>query len=187
MRLPSLRQSLFLFACVAGCNVATGHDLMASVCTVRVRPDKLELQIKIAADSIWPLVQETIAPGAIFVLEDFEREGKPLLVAFARTMEELTVDGVALTPRETDVTVVEDNFVFTMVYRRPLGGVARLKENYLLRMPSGYLSRVRFLDQHDEVLSVKTLRGSDILFEMKLPLHPPKVPAAPLTASSVAR
>ena len=187
MRLPSLRQSLFLLACVAGYNVAAGHDLMASICTVRVKPEKLELQIKVAADSIWPLVQETIAPGTVFVLEDFEREGKPLLVSFARTMEELTADGVVLTPHETDAAVVEDNFVFTLVYRRPPAGVVRLKENYLLRMPPGYLSRVRFLDQHEEVLSVKTLRGSDTLFEMKLPLRPAKAPAAPLAASSGSR
>ena len=116
---------------------AWAHDLMASHAKVRIKPDGVEVEIKIAADSAWALVQDSGGPSVAFVLEDFEKVGRPLLMTFARQMEELVSDGQAVRPRKIDVTIVEDNFVFSFAYPRPTGKSVNLKQNYLSRMPEG--------------------------------------------------
>ena len=171
------RKALLLSFAICG-SAATGHDLTTSYATFRYTPNALELQIKIAADAAWPAVQATVAPGAVFVLEEFETTGKAHLLAFARTMEELAVEGVPLSPRDLKVEVVEDNFLFTFTYPRPAGRAMQLTEKYLKLMASDYASRIVVLDQNEKTLASKTLHFPSV--SLTLPAHPPVAnPTAP--------
>jgi hypothetical protein len=163
------------------CTVAAGHDLTTSYATIRFKADALELQIKIAADSAWPAVQATVAPDTVFVLEEFETVGKAKLLSFARTMEELTVDGAAVAPRQLDVEVIEDNFLFTFVYPRPKRGEVQLTEKYLKLMAPDYASRVVIVDQKEKPLASKTLHVPNVTLPIALPPLSTGAPAVPAT------
>jgi hypothetical protein len=186
MRLNSLPLRGFLLSVfIFGGKFTAAHDLSASYATIRFKPDAVELEVKIAGESAWALVQASVAPGVIFVMEEFEKVGQPILLKFAQTMEELTVDGKVVAPRETKVIVAEDNFIFTFIYPRP-AHAATLKENYLKRTPPDYVSRVVVVDAKNEIASSKTLRASDLTFGFSAPPDapaekknsPPIVPAA---------
>lgn len=173
LRLPTLlRLNLFLFLALLGVVSVAAHDLSASYATLRFKPDTLQLEVKVAAETAWSQVQAKIAPGEIFVMEDFEKVGKPLLLKFAKTMEELTVDHTVVEPRETNVAVVEDNFIFTFTYPRP-ARAAVLKEKYISQMPSDYVSRVVVVDAKNEVAVSKTLHPTNVVFEFTTPAAAP--------------
>lgn len=157
--------------------LAVGHDLTTSYATVRFQADTLELQIKIAADSAWSAVQATVAPGAVFTLEEFETVGKSQLVAFGRQMEELTIDGIVVPPQEIAVQVVEDNFVFTFRYARPTRGAVQLTEKYLKLMAPDYASRIVVVDQNEKPVASKTLHLPNVTFAVPLPAPPGKSPS----------
>jgi hypothetical protein len=123
--------------------------------------------VKIAAEQAWNLVQATVAPGVVFVMEEFEKVGKPALLKFAATMEELTVERSVVAPKSIDVVVAEDNFIFTFTY--PRAAHATLKENYLKRMPPDYMSRVVVENEKKEPVASKTLRPADLAFEFTAP------------------
>lgn len=154
-------------------NLSWAHDLMASYVVAQLKPDTIELQIKIAADSIWPLVQE-LNPEAIFVSENFETQGKPLLRAFGKTMHEVIVDGKTTSPLRNDVILAEDSFLFTFTYARPSQGILRLRETYLQKMSVEYSSYVSFCDQTGAILAMKNLNSSNIIFESPLPANKPE-------------
>lgn len=167
-----------IFALSLACaSLAAGHDLTTSYATVRFKADALELQVKIAADSAWSAVQATVAPGAVFVLEEFETVGKSQLIAFGRQMEELTIDGKVVPPRAIAVAVVEDNFVFTFLYPRPSRGPVQMTEKYLKLMAPDYASRVAVVDQNDKPIASKTLHIPDVTFSLPLPASPAKSPS----------
>jgi hypothetical protein len=151
--------------------MASAHDLSASYATIRIQPERLELQVKIAAETAWFRVQATVpsAAGQIFVLEEFESVGRPALLKYASTMEELNVEGKTVAPSQTDVVVSDDNFVFTFTFPRPARGQARLSENYLKRMASDYVSRVVVVDPQEKVQASKTLHPTNPVFEFSVP------------------
>ena len=164
---PLLR-GFFLPLCLFIVPLARAHDLGASYATIRFKPDAMELEVKIAGESAWNLAQNTVAQGVVFVLEDFERVGKPLLLKFAATMEELTVDHTVIPPRAINVIVADDNFIFTFTYPRPAGRAA-LKEKYLKQTAPDYLSRIVVVDAKNEPVISKTLRPTDLTFEFTAP------------------
>jgi hypothetical protein len=167
-----LKPKLFVFLLMAFGPLCQAHDLTASYATARLQSGEVEIQIKVAGDSIWPLVQE-IAPETVFVRENFETEGKPLLLSFAKTMHEVAVDGKTISPLRFDVTISEDNFLFTFVYPRPPSGVLKLKETYLQKMPPDYASYLRFCDQTGALLALAHLNGAKPTFEARLPTFKP--------------
>jgi hypothetical protein len=162
-------RGVWLFFLAGLCAGASAHDLTASHATVRLKADTVEVEIKIAADSAWPLVQDTVAPGALFVLEDFPTTGRPVLVAFARQMQELSAGGRAIPPRTVDVAVVEDNFVFTLSYPRPARGAAILRETYLRSTPPDYRFLALLVDENDQPLTSRILHGADPAADIALP------------------
>jgi hypothetical protein len=166
-----LKPTFLVLVLMALGSCCQAHDLTASHATARLLSAEVEFQIKIAADSAWPLVQE-IAPGAVFLRETFETEGKPLLLSFAKTMHEVTLDGKTLSPLRIDVTISEDNFLFTFIYPRPPRGALQFKETYLRKMPAEYSSYLRLCDETGAVLALANLNGSKSTFE--LPLLPSK-------------
>lgn len=168
------------FALSAG--AAWGHDLTASHVIVRLTATELELQIKIAADSAWPLVQEK-SPGALYVQEDYDTVARPLLLNLAKTLTDTSIDGKTVEPTKTDVVVAEDTFLFAYHYAVPAQGVFRLAETYLAKMPADYVSYVRLFDRNGKLTSSKTLTQKDLSCEIPLavgqavPVSPPTSPA----------
>lgn len=156
---------------------AQAHDLTASHLIARLKPEGFELQVKIAADSAWPLVQE-ISPGAVYTPEEFETVWRPVLLAFAKTMDELTVDGKPVTPTQTTVLTVEDTFLFSFSYPVPASGTVRVKELYLKKMAPDYISYLRLFDRAGKPVANKNLTVDDPVFEFKLPVGKP-APTAP--------
>lgn len=138
------------------------------------------MQIRIAADSAWPLVQE-ISPGALFSSEDFDTVGRPLLLAFAKTMDQLTVDDKIVSPVKTDVKVVEDTFLFAFVYPVPVRGTVRLQETYLAKMSPDYASHIQLFDQAGRLVETKSLAASNRTFAIVLPIG--KSAAAPASST----
>lgn len=169
-RLPANRFSLLRTAIAVAfvyCGSwARAHDLTASHTLVRLKPESVEIQIKIAADSAWPLVQE-LSPEAVFVREDFETVEKPLLLKFGQTLQEFTVDGKAAAPLRQDVRLAEDTFLFIFEYPRPPRGALALREHYLHKMPPEYGEHVRVFSGAGELLGSITLGGQ--LTECSLP------------------
>ena len=152
--------------------VSHAHDMMASHVIARVKPDALELQIKIAADVAWPLVQET-SPGVIFVMEDFEKVGRPLLLSLAKKMDTLRIDGKTVEPSRIDVVVAEDTFLFAITYSLPPRGTLQLTENYLGKMSPEYLSRIRIFDQSGAQVGSKELSKDKPVLDLQIPLVKP--------------
>jgi hypothetical protein len=181
-----LRRGVLFFLAIWTAQFAAGHDLSTSYTFLRIKPETLELEIKFAADSAWAQVQKTIAPGTVFTLEEFETIGRPHLIAFARKMEELTIDGTVVPPREIAVVIVEDNFIFTLTYPRPPKGILRLTETYLAKMPPDYTSRVSLVDEADEPIVSKTLSHANLVFETVLPVRKAKASAPPSGAAAAA-
>lgn len=149
--------------------IGSAHDTTASYVTIRAPADRLELQIKIAAEMAWPAVQATVAPGRIFVVEEFETVGRELLVKFARIAEELSLDGKVVAPTKVQAEVADDNFIFTFSFPRPASGALRLSEKYLQYMPSDYVSRIVVLDSAGKPLASKTVHPASSTFEFSVP------------------
>lgn len=175
---PRFRRHWLLLPLFFALGTALAHDLTTSHATIRLKPGVLELQVKIATDTAWAIVQETHAAGAAFVLEEFETVGRQHLLSFARTMEELTIDGRIVSPRSTNVEIVEDNFIFTFVFGPLAPGRALLTEKYLKEMPGDYTSRVTVADENEKQLAAKTLTASDTAFSFNFP-NIAKIPASP--------
>lgn len=153
-----------------------GHDLTASHVLVRLKPGEIELRIKIATDIAWPLVQENV-PGVVFLREDFETVGRPILLKFGQTLDELRVSERILSPIRTDVVLAEDVFLFISVYPRPPKGTLRINETYLGKPFPGYLSHVRLFDESGQLITTKTLSAADPIFEFVVPPAKPGKPS----------
>ena len=170
--LLSHRPGLLGLLLLLTCSSSWAHDLMASYVIARLLPDHMELQIKIAAESAWPLVQE-ISPGAVFTMEEFESRWRPLLLSCAKTMDQVTIDGKIVPPVQMDVVVAEDTFLFAFAYSLPLRGAMQIKETYLKKMSPEYASHIRLFDQAGTLIESKDLTGSNLAFDIVLPLANP--------------
>lgn len=177
-RTPSLHPWIWLVLALFVSTSTRGHDLTTSHVLVRFKAEEIELQIKIAADSAWPLVQE-LAPGAVFSAEEFETTGRPLLLKFAETLDALAIDGASLPALRRNISVVEDTFLFSTVYRRPAGGTLRIEEAYLKKMSPDYTSNVRVVDQRGQLIASKILSTADARFEISLPPVKTESPSSP--------
>lgn len=177
-RTPSLHPWIWLVLALFFSTSTRGHDLTTSHVLVRFKAEEIELQIKIAADSAWPLVQE-LAPGAVFSAEEFETTGRPLLLKFTETLDALAIDGASLPALRRNISVVEDTFLFSTVYRRPAGGTLRIEEAYLKKMSPDYTSNVRVVDQRGQLIASKILSTADARFEISLPPVKTESPSSP--------
>jgi hypothetical protein len=167
-------------------NFLAAHDFTISHTFLRFKPDALELEIKFAAETAWIQVQKTLAPGRELIVEEFETVGRPLLLAYAQTMEELRVNQIVVDPREIAVVLQEDNFIFTFQYPRASRGTLRLKEIYLAKMPRDYTSRLSVFDETNQPVGSKILNPTELVFEMVLPVEKANSPSNPATSKPVA-
>lgn len=114
------------------CRTATAHDALASWTIARVTPEALNVEVNIAADSAWSAVQRTVSPGTEFIAEQFESVGRPRLIAFARTLQVVTVDGNRVEPSAVDATMDFDDFDLRLTYPLPPGAQRlEIREPYL--------------------------------------------------------
>ena len=151
-----------LLAVLAG--HARGHDLRVSWTAVRLHPDSCELLVKLHAESVGALIQKE-APGATFEPENFDNV-RPALNSFGNSLYEVSAGGRALAPTRTDVTVVEDNLEFRLVYPRPDGGPLRLKAAYLSRVAPDFIAHLSVTDGAGRPLSSHTLRPDEPAVEI---------------------
>jgi hypothetical protein len=98
---------------------AFGHDLQRSLTVVRCVPAACELSVRMHGETVRSLIQDE-APEATLEPENLENV-RPLLEAFARNLYEVSAGGRRLTPSQTDVTLVDDNLEFRLVYPRAGG------------------------------------------------------------------
>ena len=158
MRFP--KTSLWVIALLVVCaGAARGHDLLVSWTTVRLHPDSCELLVKLHAESVGALIQNE-APGATFEPENFDNV-RPALNSFGNSLYEVSAGGRALAPTRTDVTVVEDNLEFRLVYPRPDGSPLRLKAAYLSRVAPDFVAHVSVTDDAGKQLSSHILRRDE--------------------------
>lgn len=156
---------------------ALGHDLLLSWTTVTFRPDACELHVKIHAETVRSLIQDE-APEATFEPENFDAV-RPFLKAFANDLYEVDAGDRRLVALQTDVTVVEDNLEFRLVYPRPTEGPLRLKANYLSRVAPDFIAHVSVIDEAGRPLANKILKSAEPSMEVALPSGAPGNDASP--------
>lgn len=160
-----------LFALLLGlCATALGHDVQASWTTVRIRPESLELTVKMHAETVRTLIQDE-APGATFEPENLERV-LPALKSFGRKLYEVSAGGDLLAATESDVRVVEDNLEFRLVYPPPSAAPLRLKANYLSRVTPDFIAHVSVTDEPGKPLTSQVLRATAPVMEVPRPAAP---------------
>jgi hydrogenase/urease accessory protein HupE len=152
--------------CVYG-GTALGHDVQASWTTARLLPDSCELTVRIHAEAVSMLIQEA-APGATFEPENLERV-MPALKSFGKTLYEVSADGRTLEATVTDVSVVEDNLVFRLVYPRTAGGTLRFKAAHLSRLSPDFIAHLIVTDEAGKVLASQVLRQNQPAVEIEPP------------------
>jgi hydrogenase/urease accessory protein HupE len=157
--------SIALLFCLSG--VALGHDVQASWTTARFSPDSCELTVRIHAEAVRTLIQET-APGATFEPENFDKV-RPALKSFGNTLYEVSAGGRALAATGTDVTVVEDILVFRLVYPRPAGDPVRLKATHLSKVAPEFIAYVSVADEAGKPVAGHVLRQDRPLVEVEPP------------------
>src|SRR5215207_2609727 len=140
------------------CGVALGHDVQASWTTFRFNHGSCELTVRLHAEAVRLLIQET-APGATFEPENLDKV-RPALRSFGKTLYEVSAGGRTLKATETDVSVVEDNLVFRLVYPRMAEGALRLKATHLTRFPPEFIAHVSVADEAGKALASHVLSQS---------------------------
>lgn len=152
--------------CLFG-GAALGHDVQASWTTARLLTDTCEVTVRIHAEAVRLLIQET-APGATFEPENLDRV-MPALKSFGKTLYEVSAGGRALEATVTDVSVVEDNLVFRLVYPRAAGGALRFKATHLSRLSPDFIAHVVVTDEAGKVLASHVLRQNQPAVEIEPP------------------
>jgi hydrogenase/urease accessory protein HupE len=162
------KKALCLFALLCGFSTtALAHDVQASWTTVRFSPGACELTVRLHAEAVRLLIQET-APGATFEPENIEKV-RPALRSFGKTLYEVNAGGLTLEATETDVSVVEDNLVFRLVYPRMAEGALRLKATHLTRFPPEFIAHVSVADEAGKAHASHVLSQSRPLVEIEPP------------------
>ena len=168
MSLSLRKKTLCIIALLlAASGVALGHDVQASWTTVRVSPGSCELTVRVHAEAVRTLIQET-APGATFEPENLDKV-RPALKSFGETLYEVSEGGRVLPATETDVSVVEDNLVFRLVYPRAAAGPLRLKATHLSRVSPDFIAHVSVNDEAGKPLASHVLRPDQPLVEIEPP------------------
>lgn len=147
--------------------VALGHDVQASWTTLRLLPNSCELTVRIHAESVRTLIQDA-APGATFEPENMDKV-MPALRSFGKTLYEVSAGGRTLEATETDVSVVEDNLVFRLVYPRAASGPLRLRATHLSRLTPDFIAHVTATDESGKPLVSHVLRQGQPLVEIQPP------------------
>ncbi len=137
LRYKALR--IWALVCLFGAS-ALGHEVQTSWTVVRFGPDACELNVRMHGETVRALVQDE-APDATLEPENIDRI-RPLLEAFANGLYEVSAGGRPLAPLRTDVTLVDDNLEFRLVYPRTAEGPLRLKALYLSRVAPDFIANV---------------------------------------------
>ena len=168
MSLSLRKKALCLIALLlAASGNALGHDVQASWTTVRFSPGSCELTVRVHAEAVRTLIQDT-APGATFEPENLDKV-MPALKSFGKTLYEVSEGGRVLSATETDVSVVEDNLVFRLVYPRPAAGPLRLKATHLSRVSAEFIAHVSVTDEAGKPVASHVLRSNQPLVEIEPP------------------
>jgi len=103
------------------------------------------------------LIQDE-APDATLEPDNFENV-RPLLKSFASSLYEVSAGGRRLVALRSDVTLLEDNLEFHLVYPRPAGGPLRLKAVYLQRVAPDFIAHLSAEDEDGRTLTNKILNA----------------------------
>jgi hypothetical protein len=105
------------------------------------------------AETVRTFIQDA-APGATFEPENIDKL-KPALNSFGQTLYEVSADGRTLSATETDVTVVEDNLVFRLLYPLTAEGPLRLRAAHLSRVAPEFIAHVSVTDDASTLLTTR--------------------------------
>lgn len=168
MHPPRRKKGLFVLALLFGLSgAARAHDVQASWTTVRLTPDSCVLTVRLHAESVRTLIQET-APGATFEPENLDKV-MPALRSFGRTLYAVSADGRTLEAEESDVSVIFDEMVFNLVYARKSEGPLQLSATHLSKVPPDFNAHVRVTDETGKALASHVLSQNRPLVEIRPP------------------
>jgi len=169
---PLLRKNalcvITLIFCLSG--PALGHDVQASWTTLRLSPDACELTVRIHAEAVQTLIQET-APGASFEPENLDKV-MPALKSFGKTLFEVSAGGRKLEATGSDASVVFDEIVFNLIYPRTSADTLLLKATHLSKVPTNFTAHVKVTDATGKTLASHVLRQNQPQVEIGLPSGP---------------
>ncbi|HEX7318164.1 MAG TPA: hypothetical protein VF297_29945 [Pyrinomonadaceae bacterium] len=163
LRHKALRVITLIF-CLSG--PARAHDVQASWTTLRLSPGACELTVRIHAETVQSLIQET-APGASFEPENLDKV-MPALKSFGKTLFEVNAGGRTLAATESDASVIFDEVVFNLIYPRTSADTLLLKATHLSKVTPDFTAHVRVTDETGKPLGSHVLRQSQPLVEIPL-------------------
>jgi hypothetical protein len=167
------RHGLLPWICVMlvfAAGVARGHDPFEVTTEARLRSDSLEIAVTMSRSTAMAVCGDEKSQGELFDPEKFESV-RPLLMAGAPKLYEISDGGNALTPRRVTVGLGQENDVeFHLVYPRPGGGTLRFDALHIKRLPpEGYGAALTVVGDAGKLLGTKLLTAEDSVLEIALP------------------
>jgi hypothetical protein len=176
--------SLVVFVIWRGVLTASAHEPRQSNTDVKLRPEKMEVDITMARSAAALLLQEPgpkTAPS--FAPEDFTALRENLLKK-APGLYEISLGTTALKAKTSEVSLtVENDVLFHLVYPRPQNQTVDFRAIYLKKMQEDHQTTLVVADETGKPLSWKDLSADQPLFKTVIPtaraVIPPPQPSPP--------
>jgi hydrogenase/urease accessory protein HupE len=137
---------------------AFGHNPMTSWAIARLKPDRLELEVEMSAESAWVLLGESaLTPPDV-------ASAIPRLKALAPSLYSVSSAGAEMLPVKTDVELrEEDGVAFLLTYARPANGPLRFDAAFLKKLAAEHRSTLTLKDEADKVLRTELLSAANTI------------------------
>mgnify|MGYP001548697146 FL=1 len=155
---------LFVYTCFAG--TLWAHDPGISTAQGRLRAGVLELTVGFAPADAQQLLPPEARTSGKWTQNEFDA-ARELLTELAPHLWAVSVDGIAIAPRETRVQLAAgDSLNFALVYARPKDGPLKLRALKLGDLPSGHREFVVIADERGLAVAKKLLSAGNDTVEI---------------------
>ena len=156
--------------------------VLHGLATAILRPDSLEIELKMADGAAYKLLDPTVATtgtanATVDVNDTQFAKDEPLLIERARTFFNVTSNGATLKAGSVSVELTSArDTVFHLLFPSPSPGPLHLEMTYLGQIPAGQKDLITVLDRGGVTLASATLGADDPSLEVTIPT--PGTPAA---------
>ncbi len=161
--------------------MAHAHEPAESSTVARLQYGRLEMVVTFSAPMATALVAEPGEEEAVGICASTFAAYQPRLLAKAAGLFEVRVDGVALAPLRTSITLNrmgEPEFV--LIYPRPETWPVRLRVHYLKELPARFGGIIQVFDENEASLTSRSLTREGEGAEVAVNPVPEPNPLAPV-------